>query len=182
MKNFFLIFALLFALSAHPAAACPTSQDVVFLPGEKQKIAQEVAQVFEAYAKGEISPYLKKVHPSAYAELGSKEAYRKLILDSQKEIKAAFGALPEVKSFAAREPSKIYQSNEEVICLVPTRSVVISHGIKMKVDGFVIAIKDEDRNWRYLEGGFHTEKTLRLLFPGLPDDLAVPEFQVIPKF
>jgi hypothetical protein len=82
-----------------------------------------------------------------------------------------------IESFDVGLPKKLYKAGNESICFVPKTTVMTVGDRRIKSISYMVAIKDGDGNWRYLDGAGarRNPKQLWMLLPDLPKEVELPE-------
>jgi hypothetical protein len=165
----FLIAILACVLCAGPAlAGTLTEQDVA-------KLKSDIEVMFQSAEKGDVELILANTHPSAYVLAGGdKAAFEKAGREGAQQL---LQAGVKFLSSEVGVPTRTYRAAEEEVCFVPRISVGEFQGKKVKLTGFMIAIRPVGgTTWKYLDGSplRKNPELLQLLLPKLPTDVELP--------
>jgi hypothetical protein len=139
------------------------------------KVKADIDAMYQAIEKGDATLLLANTHESAYALAGgdretfekvSREAMQQLLQAGVKFLSAELGV-----------PTSTYPAGEEEVCFIPRISVAELQGKKVKLTGFMIAIRPVGGTaWKYLDGSplRKNPELLQLLLPELTTDVELP--------
>ena len=145
-----------------------------FLKNEREAVSKEVSAMMESFNRGDAKGLIERTHPSIYKLANGKETFEKALIGAAKQIMDQ-GVV--IESFDVGLPKKLYKAGKESICFVPKTTVMTIGDRRIKSISYMVAIKDGDGNWRYLDGAGarRDPKQLWILLPDLPKEVELPE-------
>ena len=172
MKHLLTLIALLFfTTSLHAQEDLPAS--------ESKAVVTEVQEMMAAFNQGNTDLLIKKTHPAVYQLVGGKEAFEQSAMEGVKQIMEMGIKIGELK---VEQPSQCYKAGDEIVCFVPMSSVMTIKDQKIASTSFMIAAKNKEGEWKYLDGTFVNTNPDQLwaFFPELPKDIKLPEVKIEP--
>ena len=166
-----LIAFLIFTTSSHAQEDFPEA--------ERKAIAAEVEAMMSAFNNGNTEILLEKTHPILHDLVGGKDAFEKGAI---RGVKIMMETGIKIDSLKTELPNKLYKSGGNSVCFVPVSSVMTVGDKKIASTSFMIAAKNKEGEWKYLDGTFvkTNPEQLRTFFPELPKDIDIPEVKIEP--
>jgi len=131
--------------------------------------------VRQAMDRGDAEAIISLTHPSIYRVTNGKEGFEKLTRQSCAQITAT--GMKILESTLGTLTST-YQAGDYIVCFVPRTTIAGIQGKKVRSIGFLIAIRGgANSEWLFLDGAGLRQNpgALKILLPGLPESLALPE-------
>ena len=172
MKHATTLLALLFFTTSLHA-----QEDLA--ASESKAVAAEIKAMMQAFNNGNSELLIKKTHPVIHNLVGGQENFEKTTAQGVKQIMEMGIKIGELK---VGQPSQCYKAGDEIVCFVPMSSVMTIKEQKIASTTFMIAAKNKEGEWLYLDGSFagQTPDQLWTFFPELPKDIKLPEVKVEP--
>ncbi|MGB2401995.1 MAG: hypothetical protein ACPIA7_01145 [Akkermansiaceae bacterium] len=167
MKQALKIIALLFfTTSLHAQQALPAD--------ESRVITAEVKAMMLGFNEGNAELIIKKTHPAIWKLAGGQEKFESSIAQAVKQM---MDTGIKIDSLKVEQPSTFYKAGKESICFVPMSSIMHMKDQKIASTSFMIAVKGEQGEWKYLDGTFVRTNPDQLwtFFPELPKEVELPE-------
>ena len=168
MKQLTPLILLSFVVTFRALAADLSLEDT-------KHLLERALKIKAAFDKGDADTIIEMTHPSIYALTNGKEGFEKLTRGAMELVKSM--GITIIES-SLGTPTRTYVSGTVTVCFIPRISVMSVQGKKVKSIGFLIAARNRDNEkWLFLDGsGLRKNPTLlKSLFPGLPDDVKLPE-------
>ena len=164
-KMYRLILALALCIWSS-AGFCVELPDI-----EKVEVVNGVRQSFEAL-KNKDSDAILALTSKRFIELQGGPANTKLKLDNALKLYT-----PVYEEVFIGEPFNPLDFNGTLFCYVPYRLIIKVDHSRYKSEGFLIAIREEQWHWTYLDTNkFKNDpETIHRYFPGYPDAAHLPQ-------
>jgi hypothetical protein len=164
---------LLALLAASVVCAAPAWADTIS-EQDVAKIKADIVAMYAAFEKGDPSLVMANTHESALALFGGKEAMAQVTQETLQQM-----AQLRIKFLSSETgtPTQTYPAGEEEVCFVPRIALMEAQGQKVKVTGFMVAIRHVGgHDWKYLDGAPISKDPalLRMLLPKLTSDVELP--------
>jgi len=147
-------------------------------PQDQKALLKDANRIKTAYEKGDADTIIKLTHPSIYTIAGGKDAFDNLTRTAIKRLKDVGITMSD---FSLGTPSPAYVSGTTTVCFIPMTSIISAQGGKARSTSFLIAARENgQKQWLFIDGAglrAHPE-ALKTFFPGLPDDVKLPENQL----
>ena len=164
------VFSLVTLHSAHSREAANHLQ----MSDDDFALVQQDSEIMvNAMFNGQSSTFINKTHPALFPYLGGKDNFTTFLEAALSEIQQM--DLKLIKS-ELLDPSPYYRVGNELLAIIPRVQIMQVQEQKIKSIGFLIAVKDPNGQFTYLDGsGLKNEpKVLWEMFPDLPTDLELP--------
>jgi hypothetical protein len=173
-----LVAGQLTAYSQAQNQAAPTASNHqvsrALSPDERAALLQQAEKVKTAFNRGDVEAIMDLTHPALFRLFGGREkleqATRTAIVQLQKL---------EVKFLSSEygEPSPAYLAGNEIVCFVPSTSLIQINDKRIKSQAYLVAAHPIDvSEWKFIDGaGIESNRELLwMLFPELPREVQLP--------
>lgn len=143
------------------------------------KIKRDVTQMISAFEAGDVDNFLSMVHGSLITLSGGEDQLKLVLTDALEKLNEV--GIKFVSS-EVQDPGEVYIAGDKIVVFVPRVSVMEIQGQKMKSMSFLVAIKDPNSEWKYLDGSGLRNKQHLLwqLIPELQKDVRFPPNYIEP--
>lgn len=167
----FIVFAAL--------AYCPASMAGTLSEADARALQTKVGSLIVIPGPAQVRAMVDLTHHSAHQMVGGKAAFQAMARKHVDEM-----APYQIKqiSAAAGVPTRTYLAGKEEVCFVPTTTVVMMKGMKLKKTAYLVAIRPVGGGdkWTYLDSGAFTDKpeVLYLFLPQLERGVVPPPSRI----
>jgi hypothetical protein len=172
--NWTAVLFIFIALFVHQSAYSQNSATQIEMSDEEFVLIQKDSDTMvNAMFEGKTDIFIQKTHPALFPYLGGKENFSTFLETALSEIQKM--DLKLIKS-ELLSPSPYYSVGEELLAIIPRIQIMQIQEQRIKSVGFLIAVKDQDNQFTYLDGsGLKNDpKMLWEMFPSLPSDVRLP--------
>lgn len=150
-----------------------------FSKHERETVAKEVYDMIEAFNRGVAKALIERSHHSVYELAGGREKLEAALMEAAKQLMEK-GVV--IESFRVGLPGKLYQAGTASVCFIPKTTVMMAEDLRFKSTSYMVAIRDGDGTWGYLDGAGARRDPEQLweLLPDLPKDVKLPENTIRP--
>ncbi|HRH97298.1 MAG TPA: hypothetical protein PLB55_15270 [Prosthecobacter sp.] len=174
------LLAVLFPITASlTQAQAQAAAGVALSADEKKKLLEQATVAQNAVNEWDFEGMMKHVPPLLLRMVGE-ENFRRQAKASIEESKADGIRFLETTH---GEPTPVHVSGEHEVCFVPRTSIVQMKDGRVKSTAFWVAVREKGAaEWKFLDGApVHANpKALWGLFPDLPKDITIPEWEQEP--
>jgi hypothetical protein len=141
---------------------------------EKSALLIQVGNIQAAFNRGDVEGIMNLTHPALFRLFGGRDALEKLTRTTLVQLQQ-LGA--KFLSAEFGEPSPAYLAGNEIVCFVPSTSLIQVQEKRIKGQGYMIAARPIDSTeWKFIDGaGIESNRELLWkMFPDLPRDVQFP--------
>ena len=140
---------------------------------EGAKLVAEVTEMSESFNRGDVELLIRKTHPSVFKHAGGEEAFMNALEEGLEQLMAM---KLKFESFELDPPGALYSAGEEDVCFLPKVAIMELNGQRYKSTSYMVAVRDSNGNWKYLDGAVQQKKPELLwsFLPELPKDVKLP--------
>jgi hypothetical protein len=170
IKFFFGLVAVFFGLNPIAQSKMTLNQAAL----AKSVIAQGNL-MGASFLSSNYNNYLRYVHPIVIELAGGEKGMIQTLIKQKIQVK---NMNTEISSISFESPSKIFQSGNELQCIITQHTKLVSKkGSVITYSSFIVLSNDFGKSWRFIDASNKDILLLRKLIPNLSQEIILPPKQ-----